>query len=80
MYWCTVPTAGILLHHTVRDEEEEEEAYSEQLPGIGDGLLLEIVPKGPIAQHLKEGVVIHILAHIIQVIVFASSSYALHSI
>ena len=57
-----------------------KKAYSEQFPGISDGLLLKVVPKGPIAQHLKEGVVIHILAHIVQVIVFASSAYALQSI
>lgn len=38
---------------------------------------LEIVPKGPISKHLKEGVMINILSHIIQVIVLSSSSYAL---
>lgn len=38
---------------------------------------LEIVPKGPISKHLKEGVVVNILSHIIQVIVLSSSSYAL---
>lgn len=32
----------------------------------------------PAYQHLKEGMVIHILAHIIQVIVLAASSDALH--
>ena len=40
-------------------------AYCEEFPGIGNGALLEVVPKGPVAQHLKEGVVVHILAHII---------------
>lgn len=38
---------------------------SQQLPGPRDGLLLEVVPKRPVAQHLKEGVVVHVLAHIV---------------
>lgn len=37
---------------------------------------LKIISKRPRAQHLKEGVVVDILAHIIQVIVLASSSDA----
>jgi hypothetical protein len=41
----------------------------EQLPGPGDGVLLEVVPKGPVAQHLKEGVVVRVLAHVVQVVV-----------
>jgi hypothetical protein len=41
----------------------------EQLPGPGDGLLLEVVPKGPVPQHLKESVVVRVLANVIQVIV-----------
>mmetsp|Transcript_34600 Transcript_34600/g.67744 ORF Transcript_34600/g.67744 Transcript_34600/m.67744 type:complete len:395 (-) Transcript_34600:164-1348(-) len=49
----------------------------EQLPCPGDGLLLEVVSEGPVAKHLKEGVVVHILAHVIQVIVLAARSDAL---
>jgi len=41
---------------------------------------LEIIPKGPGAQHLEEGVVVDILSHIIQVIVLAPSSDALLSV
>ena len=52
-------------------------AYRQQLPGPRDGLALEVVPKGPVAQHLKEGVVVHILAHVIQVIMLAASADAL---
>lgn len=33
---------------------------------------LEVVPKGPGPQHLEEGVVVDVFAHIVQVIVFAS--------
>jgi hypothetical protein len=47
----------------------EATCLGEQLPGPGDGLLLEVVPKGPVPQHLKESVVVRVLAHIIQVIV-----------
>lgn len=35
---------------------------------------LEVVSKGPVPQHLKEGMMVHISAHILQVIVFSSSS------
>ena len=52
-------------------------AYSEKLPGVADGFILEVVSKRPVAQHLKEGVMVHILSHIIQVIVLATSSNAL---
>ena len=41
---------------------------------------LEVISKGPGAQHLKEGVMIDILAHVIQVIVFAASSDAFLSV
>lgn len=38
---------------------------------------LEIISKRPGAQHLKEGVMVDIFAHVIQVIVFAPSPDAL---
>lgn len=41
---------------------------------------LEIIPKGPGPQHLKEGVVVHILPHVIQVVVLAPCSDALLSV
>lgn len=41
---------------------------------------LEVIAKGPGPQHLKEGVVVHIFAHIIQVIVLAPCSDALLSV
>ena len=47
----------------------------ETLPGHADGLFLEVVPEGPITQHLEEGVVVQVLAHIIQIIMLASGSY-----
>lgn len=41
---------------------------------------LEIIPKGPGAQHLEEGVVVDILPHVVQVVVLAPSSDALLSV
>lgn len=41
---------------------------------------LEVVPKGPGAQHFKEGVVVNVFPHIIQVVVFASCTDALLSV
>lgn len=38
---------------------------------------LKVVPEGPGAQHLKKGVMVHILPHVIQVIVLASCTNAL---
>lgn len=49
----------------------------EQLPCPADGLLLEVVPKRPVSQHLKECVVVHILANIIQVIVLATCTWTM---
>ena len=37
-------------------------------------IYLEEVSKGPVSQHLKEGVVISILANVVQVIMFAPST------
>lgn len=52
--------------------------YSKELPGIANSFPFEIVSKGPVAQHLKEGVVVHIFADIIQIIMLATSTYTLH--
>ena len=49
----------------------------EQLPGPGDGLALEVVAKAPVAHHLEKGVVVVVLAHIIQVVVLAAGADAL---
>jgi hypothetical protein len=50
---------------------------SEELPAEEDGLFLEVVTKGEIAQHLKEGVVPGSAPHIAQVIMLASGAHAL---
>lgn len=41
---------------------------------------LEVVPKGPGPQHLKERVVVDVLANIVKVVVFAAGTYTLLSI
>lgn len=46
----------------------------EKLPRPCNSILLEICCEAPIAKHLKEGVVVYILAHIIKVIMLASST------
>ena len=43
----------------------------QQFPCPSNGFLFEVIPKGPIAQHLKKRVVVGILTHIFQVVVFA---------
>ena len=44
------------------------------LPCPGDGFLLEVVAKRPVAQHLEHGVVVGIVTHFLQVVVL--SAYA----
>lgn len=60
----------------------------QQLPGEADGALLEVVAEGPVSEHFEEGVMVptrltrpqqnlHVLAHIIEVVVLATSADAL---
>ena len=49
----------------------------QELPGEGDGLLLEVVAEGEVAQHLEEGVVARGPAHVLQVVVLAPRAHAL---
>lgn len=48
----------------------------DKLPGHATGVSLEVVPKGPVAQHLKERVVIAVCAHNLQVVMLASHTNA----
>ena len=48
----------------------------QELPRPVDGLLFEVVAKGPVAEHLEEGVVVGVLAHIVEVVVLAASADA----
>ena len=49
----------------------------EKLEAPADRLLLEVVAEGPIAQHLEEGVVIGVLANILEIVVLAAGANAL---
>jgi hypothetical protein len=51
--------------------------FGEKIPTVIDGFFLEVVAERPIAQHLEESVVVGIFAHIIQIIVLATSTYTL---
>ena len=49
----------------------------EQLPGECDGVLLEIVAEGKIAQHLKESVMAAGVADVVEIVMFAARADAL---
>ena len=49
----------------------------QQLPRIGDGILLEVVAKAEVAQHLEEGVVPPREADVLQIVVLAARAHAL---
>ena len=49
----------------------------EQLEAPADRLLLEVVAERPVAEHLEEGVVIRVLAHVFEVVVLAARADAL---
>ena len=50
---------------------------NEQFPGPGDRLLLEVIAKGPISQHLEEGVVVSVEPDILEVVMLAAGADAL---
>jgi len=54
----------------------EPQLLGEELPGIGDGLLLEVVAEGEVAEHLEEGMVPGSTPHVLQVIVLAAGPHA----
>ncbi len=49
----------------------------QKLPRPLDGLLLEIIAVRPVAEHLEHGVVVGIVAHLLQVVVLAGDTQAL---
>src|SRR5690606_36442640 len=48
----------------------------QQLPGPGDGVLLEVVAERPVAQHLEEGVVARRVTDLVEVVVLAAGAQA----
>mmetsp|Transcript_8153 Transcript_8153/g.17616 ORF Transcript_8153/g.17616 Transcript_8153/m.17616 type:complete len:466 (+) Transcript_8153:1609-3006(+) len=77
---CLIIAGGVLISTKVRGVQPrliELKLLRQTLPRHLNGLLLEIIPKGPIPKHLKEGVMVHILPHIVEIVVLASGTDAL---
>jgi hypothetical protein len=55
----------------------QPEVPGQQLPGVADRILLEVVAEAEVAQHLEEGVVARGVAHVFQVVVLAAGADAL---
>ena len=51
--------------------------FGDEFPGPVDGLLLEVIAEGPVAEHLEEGVVVGVEADVFEVVVFAAGADAL---
>ena len=54
----------------------QPEILRQKVPRKLDRLLLEVIPKTEISQHLKEGVVPRSVAHIVQIIMLATGAHA----
>ena len=65
-----------LVHRGVKALLRELPNPGDQFPCPLDGFLLEIISKRPVAEHLKEGVVIGVHPHILEVVVFAPGADA----
>lgn len=61
----------------VRIGRQRSTNLREKLPGPSDGILLEVVPKGPVPEHLEEGMVVGVLAHVVEVVVLPAGADAL---
>mmetsp|Transcript_100547 Transcript_100547/g.259697 ORF Transcript_100547/g.259697 Transcript_100547/m.259697 type:complete len:349 (-) Transcript_100547:51-1097(-) len=72
---------GLLLVSTVVRRIQSVRVHvvhlRQQLPRPLDRVLFEVVAEGPVAKHLKEGVMVHILANVLKVVVLATSTNAL---
>src|SRR5262245_12885133 len=55
----------------------DAEALRHELPGPRDGVLLEVVAEGEVAEHLEEGEVARRAAHVLEVVVLARDAHAL---
>ena len=66
-----------LKHRHVEVGGVQVEHIHQILPCHVDGTLLEVVAEAPVAQHLKHGVVVGVVAHLFQVVVLAAHTEAL---
>ena len=70
---------GVVVFGVDGDQQpvlRQAEVARDQLPGVGDRLLLEVVAEAEIAQHLEEGVVPRGVADIVQIVVLAAGADA----
>ena len=58
-----------LVHRGVHAGRIQTPFFREQLPGPTNSFFLEVISERPIAQHLKEGVVIRVVPHLVEVVV-----------
>ena len=61
-----------LEHRGIESVHGQFITFGQQLPRPGNGLFLEIVPETPVPQHLEHRVVVGVVAHLFEVVVFAA--------
>ena len=72
-------TRRLVVVHIDGDQQallRQGEVLGEQLPGERDGVLLEIIAEGEIAEHLEEGVVARGEADIVEIVMLAAGAHA----
>ena len=73
---AVAPDVGcVVIGEVDRDPQTlgvEAEHVGDQLPHVGDGLLLEVVAEAEVAQHLEEGEVSRRATHLVEIIVLAA--------
>src|SRR5260221_2484766 len=65
------------IYGGVQPVRRELPTFYEEFPGPFDSLLLEVVAKAPVPEHLKKCVVVGVESDVIQVVVFTNCANAL---
>jgi hypothetical protein len=65
-----------LVHRDPEPLGRESVHLRQQLPGVADRILLEVIAEAEVAQHLEEGVVARGVADVLQVVVLAAGAHA----
>src|SRR5580692_6038154 len=73
---CWIPWART-IYGGVQPVRRELPTFYQEFPGPFDSLLLEIVAKAPVPEHLKKCVVVSVESDVIQVVVFTTCANAL---
>ena len=80
--FCGFVVAGNVLlgaafeHCHVEVGRVEVKHVDEVFPSVVDGAFLEVVAKAPVAEHFKHGVVVGVVPHLFQIVVFAAYAQA----